>query len=344
MRSTFVRMLCWGGILAGLTAGCAGGPEPAPPAAIAGADAAGMSGCGPRPVPEILTPPAFEDARDAADLVFVGRMMGTHDPIPLSVKVPAEDLVLDYAFEVFRIWDGEPADTLWVRSYREPASGGITFSKGSTYLVYARREDGQLWANRCSRTAMASAAYADVYRLGEPDFDSGKGSLPGMNREDLAREVRSPVRPQRIQALRVLEQIAADNPDVVPVMIEAMNAHGGLARIDFIAALGRLGAAGETAVPALVALLDDEESAIRSMAAASLGKIGMVRPEVLPALVDALADEDPAVRASAAQAIGSLGPAAAEAAPALRELLADPQPKVRDTASRSLQLIAAGPR
>ena len=344
MSTRLVEILCLTGLLTAGTAACAGDPK-TPPAPTVSAAAEGLPrdrGCGPRPLPDAVEMPSFDEAFAQADLVFAGRHRNADDPIPLTQRVAPEDLILDHRFEVYRIWKGDPADTLIVRSYRAPSSGGVDFSRGNVYLVYAVRDSGHFWVNRCTRTARLTAAYADLYKLGEPRYDTGGGSIPALDRATLAHDLRSPEQARRMQALRILEQIAPDEPEALPVILEAYALQRGAARLDFVASLGRIGPAGAAAAPALLATLEDPDPTLRGMAVSSLGKIGLVTPDVLPALLGALDDADPTVRAVAAQSLGGLGSAAPpEVAPALRRALDDPEPRVRDIASRALQLLGA---
>ena len=288
----------------------------------------------------LVTPLDFDEALAGAETVFAGKLVAVHDPIPLTVRLPEADLYLDYAFEVDRLWKGTPADTLWVRSYREPASGGVPFRVGETYLVYAVRDSSHLWTNRCSRTIRVGSAYGDLYLLGEPVFDSGSGRVPEIRLSRLLHDLRLKSSFTRLRALRILEEIEPEDPEVLPAMLEIFADSTIAGRPDIAASFGRMGENAARAVPALARALGDPEFQLRIMAAAALGRLGKTAREAVPALVATLqTDPDPAVRAVAAQALGSMGAAAETALPALREALSDSSAHVQNAVARALQLL-----
>lgn len=120
---------------------------------------------------------AIEAAEDAS-AVFVGRVANIgRETRPLFAKghicttveyadggvvetgsKPCPDAVKGIrvvTFEVLESLQEVAPDRIVVRTNDQSSACGFAFTAGKRYLVYAfEEEDGQLWANRCSRTAV----------------------------------------------------------------------------------------------------------------------------------------------------------------------------------------------
>jgi HEAT repeat protein len=125
---------------------------------------------------------------------------------------------------------------------------------------------------------------------------------------------------------------------VIPELIERLQAPEASRRLRAAAALGRFGALAAEAVPALVDALHDEDAHVRKMAALALGDIGPSAGPAVPALVRALRDPEPGVRRRAALALGEMN--CLVALPALQQMAAqDSAETVRRAAQRVLGLL-----
>jgi hypothetical protein len=85
---------------------------------------------------------------------------------------------LEVTFRVQQLWKGEPQAEIKVRTAGSSAACGYTFAKGSSYLVYAVRDDADpLRVSLCSRTAPIENAKDDLRFLGKPShkFDGSRG-------------------------------------------------------------------------------------------------------------------------------------------------------------------------
>lgn len=86
------------------------------------------------------------DAVDDATRVFVGKVVATENLEGFNRRI---------TFQVSEHFKGSPVDTLELITARDGAMCGYPFHEGSTYVVYAYGEDGQLGAGTCSRTTLA---------------------------------------------------------------------------------------------------------------------------------------------------------------------------------------------
>lgn len=107
-------------------------------------------------------PPPPEEAAAEADAVFVGEVAhartegGEHDG----------DLIAD--IEVERVFAGDVAARVEVRTARHGATCGYGFELGTRELVYARADaEGHFTTSLCSRTSPADTADEDLAALGD---------------------------------------------------------------------------------------------------------------------------------------------------------------------------------
>lgn len=104
-------------------------------------------------------PPGPPDkARDAADAVFSGKVLG--------VNSAASGLEVDIRVE--GSWKGIPCETVVVRTASDSAMCGYTFEVGRTYLIYAHQQEGAFSTNLCTRTRPIDEAGEDLAALGDP--------------------------------------------------------------------------------------------------------------------------------------------------------------------------------
>lgn len=155
---------------------------------------------------------------------------------------------------------------------------------------------------------------------------------------DYLNDMRSGWRPRRAQAAYELSKILLADPDALEeepgVKAELRRlfkeSEDEEMRRYLALVLGRT--RDPQVVPLLVEALDDEDSQIRIYALWGLGASGA--PEARAPLEEALSDEDPGIRKIAAYSLGELG--LPETAPALRTRLDDPVTDVRWNAALSL--------
>lgn len=86
---------------------------------------------------------------------------------------------LEVTLRVKKMWKGDPSEELKVHTAGSSAACGYAFAKGTTYLVYAVRDEADpLRVSLCSRTAPVDKAKKDLDSLGKPThvFDNGKKS------------------------------------------------------------------------------------------------------------------------------------------------------------------------
>ena len=77
--------------------------------------------------------------------------------------------------QILRVWKGEPAEEVEVRTDVQATACGFDFRIGDVYLVYAdRAADGALYVYSCSRTRLSATAKEDLKDIGEPIVDIWK--------------------------------------------------------------------------------------------------------------------------------------------------------------------------
>lgn len=76
---------------------------------------------------------------------------------------------LEVTLRVKQLWKGDPAEEIKVHTAGSSAACGYGFVEGTTYLVYAVRDDADpLRVSLCSRTAPVERAKEDLDALGKP--------------------------------------------------------------------------------------------------------------------------------------------------------------------------------
>ena len=115
-------------------------------------------------------PPAADVARDQADAVFAGRVIGLRlvpqagsDPAALSFSI--EDL--EVTMLVHSLWKGDVSEEQRLFTTFTCCVCGFRFEIGEEYLVYATLVEGVLRTSMCTRTALLSAASEDLGILGD---------------------------------------------------------------------------------------------------------------------------------------------------------------------------------
>ena len=89
---------------------------------------------------------------------------------------------LEVTLRVKRVWKGELGEEVKVHTAASSAACGYTFVKGTTYLVYAVRDEADpMRVSLCSRTAPEDQAKEDLDFLGKPKqtFDVRRKSRHG---------------------------------------------------------------------------------------------------------------------------------------------------------------------
>ncbi len=132
---------------------------------------------------------------------------------------------------------------------------------------------------------------------------------------------------------------AADDPRVIPALIDTLSTNDGLVRGAAVGSLGEIGPAAKDAVLALTPLLDDRKFYIRVKTASALWSIDQETTSTIPVLIACLKHTDSSIRVSALEVLGSMGSRAESAVPIITEMLNDPDESVRKSAARQLKKI-----
>ncbi len=102
------------------------------------------------------------------DAVFAGTVFLVHHSYdPEAMNVTPEDRTT-IGFEVSAVWKGVVHETTYITTPPTGGSCGFRFVEGEEYIVYAsdsRYGDDSYTASICSRTALLSAAQADLDAL-----------------------------------------------------------------------------------------------------------------------------------------------------------------------------------
>lgn len=103
-------------------------------------------------------PPPPQEALKQSAAVFTGTVLavtdsGTNRQVRLRVE---------------RVWKGTKCGEVTIVTALDEAACGSSFQVGTSYLVYATRQQGKLSTSLCSRTQPASGASEDLAALGEP--------------------------------------------------------------------------------------------------------------------------------------------------------------------------------
>lgn len=117
---------------------------------------------------------------DWADVVLLGTV--THrEPPPQRAMMSSGDPAT-YTLEVEQVFKGESAATTQVLSAVSGASCGLeNIEIGEEYVVFASPSRGELWANLCGGTRLASPSF-----LAELEQVTGPGSAPSDDSGDVA--------------------------------------------------------------------------------------------------------------------------------------------------------------
>ncbi|MFC4411808.1 LPXTG cell wall anchor domain-containing protein [Chungangia koreensis] len=124
-------------------------------------------------------PPTEEMARSGA--VFTGKVIQIVDRNKTGLTFSSAD-PMEVVVAVDEIWKGIDESQVVVVTERSSASCGFEFEVNKEYIIYASKDDDQLRASLCSRTALLSAATDDLTELGEGEkptvdvvIDTSKG-------------------------------------------------------------------------------------------------------------------------------------------------------------------------
>ena len=152
-------------------------------------------------------------------------------------------------------------------------------------------------------------------------------------------------------------------PDVVPLLLDIIDAGDCAGKGNAFRSLGELGPKAKPAASRLTRLLKHEDAEVRLEAARALWAVEN-NPTVIPVFAALLKTENGYIAISAAKALGDIGPAAKEALPALKRLVPKGEPapepvsavpvnvptgyedsdlrKLREAARKALQRIEGG--
>jgi hypothetical protein len=116
------------------------------------------------------------EALERSSAVFIGIVADVKEP--KGIIISSADPV-KVTFEVNSSWKGVKDDKVILTTALSSASCGFKFTKGESYIVYAReeRDSGKLTVSLCSRTAPLSSAGKDLDILG-PSISSGSPTEP----------------------------------------------------------------------------------------------------------------------------------------------------------------------
>ena len=170
-------------------------------------------------------------------------------------------------------------------------------------------------------------------RAEDPEFNGRKLSTwLNQLRED-------PIPRKRRAAIVAIGQIAADNKDAIPVMLQAVGRAlksdaNPVVRQQAATVLGQQ--KPEHAAAAIADLSEslrvEKDAKVRQEVATTIGRLGRLGKPAVLALVPLLKDADAGVRAAVADALGRIGSDAKATTPELMPLLKDPEKSVRQAA------------
>ncbi len=117
------------------------------------------------------------------DAVFVGKVLVVQHSYDLEGKTVTPEDRSTIGFEVSTVWKGAVHEVMYITTPPTGGSCGYTFVEGEEYFVYASDSnygDDSYTASICSRTALLSAAQADLDALGEREAPQAgtKGPAP----------------------------------------------------------------------------------------------------------------------------------------------------------------------
>lgn len=124
------------------------------------------------------------------DAVFVGRVFSVEHSYSLEAKLVNREDHSTIGFEVSTVWKGAIHEVTYITTPPTGGSCGYTFVEDEEYIVYASDShfgDDSYTASICSRTALLSAAQADLDALGEGEAPQAgtKGPAPEDSRSGL---------------------------------------------------------------------------------------------------------------------------------------------------------------
>lgn len=130
------------------------------------------------------TSPELEEQLDGRSTVFAGKVSSIDTVSRGDGLVSSADPVI-VTFEVSKVWKGSLEKETVVRTVRDEASCGYTFSLGNSYLVFADEEDGVIRTGLCSGTQPLNAANSqqldDITQSYDPQDDRGNTNGGGDN-------------------------------------------------------------------------------------------------------------------------------------------------------------------
>ena len=117
------------------------------------------------------------------DAVFAGKVISVQHSYDPEGKTVTPDDRSTIGFEVSAVWKGVVHETTYITTPPTGGSCGYTFVEGEEYIVYASDShygDDSYTASICSRTALLSAAQADLEALGAGEAPKAgtKGPAP----------------------------------------------------------------------------------------------------------------------------------------------------------------------
>jgi hypothetical protein len=103
-------------------------------------------------------PPGPQESLTSSDAVFTGTVVSV-TPSGGSNQV---------VFQVESVYKNAKCGQVTIVTALDEAACGYTFQVGTSYLVYASRQQGKLSTGICSRTQPTSSASGDLTALGQP--------------------------------------------------------------------------------------------------------------------------------------------------------------------------------
>jgi HEAT repeat protein len=143
----------------------------------------------------------------------------------------------------------------------------------------------------------------------------------------------------RVKIINILGCFYEKAPEVVPVLVRALDDPDSEIRIRAAIALGNLGEKAPEVIPVLVRALDDPDSEIRIRAAIALGCFYEKAPEVVPVLTRAFDVVNAEARSDVVGALGNVGVNTPEVVSVLIRALDDPYRSTRKCSASALEKI-----
>jgi HEAT repeat protein len=279
-----------------------------------------------------------DDQRKAAVEALIAFGTDAAPAVPALIEM-LSDLSLDYRTQVIDMIDilaaigpkAKDARPIIVKLIKDKKTKATPFDKSIAAIVAISTEPKDavpVLIPLLDVTDVGGEAYWALCEIG-PD---AREAIPAIRKYALKR-IAAQMKEEKpyIGSLNTLHQLG---PDIVPLLVELFDAHGGYGRDVAFRCLEELGPQAKKAVPALVKFLKHGDPVRRLQAARSLWKIE-VNPAVVAALAE-LATTDPkivfkdnfyanqedGVAISAVKILGEIGPDAKAALPQLRAIAA----------------------